>query len=288
MSESVQAVLIDDKIYIGGGFTMYTMDVGIVLMYTLRNSSWTKLPYYRNHFCGMTTVNQQLVLVGGRNVLTKKVSNMLGVWNEESQTWTHPFPTMPKSQCSPSVISYQKWLIVAGGHDDKSLRSNKVELLDTLSGQWYEGSPLPCIPGCSGMSSAISDNMWYLSRGFTSVDDKNNRVFSVCLDKLISQAVTPSATATSPSPWQTLTDTPLTGSTVLALNGALLAVGGYKNSTIFCYQPSSRSWVKVGCLPIKRWQCACVVLPNSGEIFVAGGVAPIGDSKRVDIGAIII
>ena len=69
MSESVQAVLIDDKIYIGGGFTMYTVDVGIVLMYTLRNGSWTKLPYYRNHFCGMTAVNQQLVLVGDNLVL---------------------------------------------------------------------------------------------------------------------------------------------------------------------------------------------------------------------------
>jgi hypothetical protein len=199
---------------------------------------------------------------------------------------------MPTLRCSPSVVSYQKWLIVAGGHDDGGSRSNKVEILDTLSGRWYEGSSLPCVQGCSGMSSAISGNMWYLSRGFFSADDANNQVFSVCLDELVFQALSQSgsATATSsptPSPWQTLTYTPLTHSTVLILNGSLLAVGGHKNSTIFCYQRSSRSWVKVGSLPIKRWQCACVVLLN-GEILVVGGVAPVGDGKRVDIGTIIL
>ena len=64
------------------------------------------------------------------------------------------------------------------------------------------------------MSSAINGNMWYLSRGFISNFQQNLSVFSVCLDELISeaQAVSQSATATprsTPSPWQTLTDTPL-------------------------------------------------------------------------------
>ena len=86
-----------------------------------------------------------------------------------------------------------------------------------------------------------------------------------------------------PSPWQTLTDPPLTLSTVLVLNGALLTVGGEGSSAIHHYQPSSRSWVKVGDLPTEQWECACTVLPN-GEIFVAGGDS---DSKRVDTGAIM-
>ena len=131
-----------------------------------------------------------------------------------------------------------------------------------------------------------SGNMWYLSRGFTSAFQSNKHVFSVCLDELISQAVSQSTGTTSPSTpssWQTLTDAPLTLSTILVLNGALLAVGGDNSSAIHHYEPSHKSWVKVGDLPTVRWYCACTVLPN-GEIFVAGGYDVNG--RRIDIGAI--
>ena len=178
---------------------------------------------------------------------------------------------MSTSRYSPSVASYQKWLIVAGGKIGGGLRSNKVELLDTLSGQWYEGSPLPNV--YSEKSSAINGNVWYLSREYSSLGVPNKRVLSVCLDELISQAVSQSAATTSPStpsPWQTLTDTPLTHSTILVLNGALLTVGGYESSAVHLYKPSSGNWVKVGDLPTRQWECACMILP-SGEIFVAGG-----------------
>ena len=44
---------------------------------------------------------------------TDEVTNVLEVWDEGSQTWTHPFPTMPSARYSPSVISYKiGWLLV--------------------------------------------------------------------------------------------------------------------------------------------------------------------------------
>ena len=119
--------------------------------------------------------------------------------------------------------------------------------------------------------------------------DPNKHVFSVYLDELISQAVSQSAGATlpsTPSPWQTLPDTPLTNSTVLVLNGALLAVGGWRSSAIHLYQPSNSSWVNVGDLPTKQLQCACLVLP-SGQIFVAGGHSGTGETDCVNIATIV-
>ena len=166
-----------------------------------------------------------------------------------------------------SVVSYQRWLVVAGGHNGRGSYQKKVELLDTHSRQWYEGSPLP--DEYSQMSSTINGNMWFLTSGH-SFFQENKCVFSVCLDELISQAVS-SSTGVTTSPWQTLTDTPSTNSTPLILNGALLSVGGYKSSAIYLYQSSSRSWVKVSDSPAKLSRCACIVLP-SGEIFMAGGL----------------
>ena len=281
MIGSTQAVVIGNNVYVGGGYSSAGNRV-TVMVYSLETGSWRTLPPYESLYFGMAAVNNQLVLVGG---ISTSHRNVLGVWDEGSHTWTHPFPVMATARHSPSVISYQKWLVVAGGEDERYSHSKRVELLDTLSGRWYEGSPLPY--GCSGMSSAISGDMWYLLRGYSSQRDNiraSKHAFSVCLDELISQAVPQSAGATSPptpSPWQTLPETPLTHSTVLILNGALLAVGGESSSAIHLYQPISKSWVKVGELPIQRWQCACTVLP-SGEIFVAGGIGDGEISNRVD------
>ena len=281
LTNSIQAVVIDDNVYVGGGYTLSIKNSCTVMVYSLASESWSKLPEHKTRYFGMAAVNNQVVLVGGRSTIT---TGILAMWDEGSQTWTRPYPEMPTPRYAPSVISYQKWLVVAGGNTGRS-HSNKVEILDTLSGQWYEGSPISS--GCSGMSSAINGNMWYLSRGFTSPSVANKHVFCVSLDELISQALSQSAGDTSPpipSPWQTLTDPPLTHSTVLILNGALLTIGGYHDSSaIYHYQPSSRSWIKVGDLPTKRYRCACTVLPN-GEIFVVGGD---GDSERVDTGAIM-
>ena len=262
--ESFQAVMIGDNVYVGGGRNINATNV--VMVYNIHTGTWGKLPRYGSEWFGMAAVNNQLVLVGGSNILSWRVTNVLGVWDEGSQKWTHPFPEMSTPRWYSSVVSYQRWLVVAGGNNGRGSYQKKVELLDTHSRQWYEGSPLP--DECSRMSSTINGNMWFLTSG-SSFHQENKRVFSVCLDELISQVVS-SSTGVTTSPWQTLTDTPSTNSTLLILSGALLSVGGYRSSAIYLYQPSSRSWVKVSDLPAKLSQCACVVLP-SGEIFMAGG-----------------
>ena len=113
------------------------------------------------------------------------------------------------------------------------------------------------------------------------------------MDDLIHQAVFHSTSARSTqctqSPWQTLPDTPMASSTALSLQGALLAVGGQENGhgvkTIHLYQPSTKTWVKAGEMPIERWQYACVVLPN-GEVFVAGN-GDMNQPEQVDIAVVI-
>lgn len=261
-----QAVVIGDNVYIGGGDSYIKSQV--VMVYKLSTKSWGILPPYENKWFGMAAVNDQLVLVGGKTLssLSKRTS-VLGVWNEGSQTWTQPFPELPTPRHSPSVVCYQRWLVVAGGYSDK------VELLDTHSKQWYEGSPLP--KGGSEMSSTINGNMWYISSSVLfELYPVHQQIFSVCLDELIFRAVSTQLAGdtllSAPSPWQTLTAPPVTLSTNLVLNGALLSFGGDGSSAVHLYQPNSGSWVKISDLPTKRSQCTCVLLP-SGEIFVAGG-----------------
>ena len=276
MEAGIQAVVVGNDVYVEGGLGREAT----VMVYSLQTGSWRTLPPCGSEFFGMAVINNQLVLVGGTSMSTDEATNVLSVWDQRSQTWTRPFPVMPTKRDSVMAISYQKWLIVAGGTVGDTY-SDKVELLDTVSRQWYEGSPLP--DRYSEMSSAINGNMWYLSGGFS--QRANKHVLSVCLDELISQAVSQLTTPSRPSPWQTLPESPLTRSTVLVLNGALLTVGGV-NPSIHLYQPSRRNWVKVGDLPTKLKMCACTTLPN-GEIFVAGGTTGISRSRELHIASVV-
>ena len=253
--------------------------------------NWTPIydalsPYTYKYF-SMAVINNQLVLVGGADIQTNKKTNKLGVWNEQSKRWTYPLPQMTTACQSASVATHNnRWLVVIGGYGDGSVLS-RVEILDTTeSRQWYHAASLPQ-PLCAALPVTIG-NMCYLLGGFNTGSVAPKKVFSVCLDDLIPQAVSQPASASAPptpSPWQSLPDTPLIGSTALAFNGALLAVGGgYGSTAIYHYQPDRRRWIKAGELPTKRHACTCTVL-SSGDLYVAGGAGGVA-GQRVDIASV--
>ena len=270
-------VMFKEKVYIGGGEAMEQT----VMVYDPKQNSYDTLLPYTFKWFSMAVVNNQLVLVGGRD---SKSTNKLGVWNEQSNSWTNPLPSMILACHSPIVATHNnRWLVVIGGNDDKWRKLSRVEILDTNeSRQWYRVASLPW-PIAQALPATIGNVCYILggkSKGGVQVE-----VLSVCLDDLISQAVSQPASASgppTPSPWQSLPNTPLTYSTALAFNGALLAVGGgYGSTVIYHYQPSSRRWIKAGELPAGRYGCTCTVLP-SGALYVAGGHG----TERVDIASV--
>jgi hypothetical protein len=310
MIEYPSAAVFEKKIYIGGGEPLESDWEGrIVIVCDFEQKLIYTLPQYTCKQFSMVVINNQLVLVGGVDVRTGKVTNELGVWNinEQSKRWTHPLPPITTACRSPSVATYtlnnRCWLVVIGGlgsagNDvDDSVYLSRVEILDTESRQWYHAASLPQPLICA--LPATIGNMCYLLGGYTESEEDiqchdivhvvpSKKVFSVCLDDIISEAVSQSASASAPptpSPWLPLPDTPLEKSTGLAFNGGLLAVGGTSRSTrtatymwsspIYYYQPTRRSWAKVednGELQLQsRSGCTCAVLP-SGDLFIAGGV----------------
>ena len=278
-----QVVVLKEKVYIGGGNALSNRECQTVIVYDPQKDSYDTLPPYTYKRFSIAVLNNQLVVVGGVDVQTNKPTNQLGVWNEQSISWTHPLPPMTTACKSPSVATHNnKWLVVMGGAGDETSLS-RVEILDTTgSGQWYQAAPLP--QPCHRVSTATIGNMCYLLGGYSAGGSISQKVFSVHLDELISQAVSQPAGASAPAtplPWMTLPDTPLSLSSALTINGAQLAVGGNWGSTaIYHYQPSRRSWISAGKLPVRRFCCCCTVVP-SGEVLVAGGGGYGGD--RVDI-----
>ena len=281
-------VVFKEKVYIGGGLASSNRKKQTVVVYDPKQDFCDSLPPYTYKVFSMAVVNNQLVLVGGRDVQTNKNTAKLGVWNEQSKMWTHPLPPMTTACRSPSVATHNnRWLVVIGGVGDADTALSRVEILDTTESlRWYQAESLP--HPCYQMSSSTIGNMCYLLSAYITKEGASK---SVCLDDLISQAVSQPANASAPptpSLWQSLLDTPLAYSTALAFNGALLAVGGELggSSAIHVYQPSSSSWIKAGELPTKRCTSGCIVLP-SGEVLVAGGGGSDETSQKVEIASIL-
>ena len=112
-----RVVVFKEMVYIGGGNASPDRE-RTVMVYDPKQDSYDTLPPYTFKWFSMAVVNNQLVLVGGKDVQTDKVTNKLGVWNEESKRWTHPLPPMTTACNSPSVVTHNnRWLLVMGGYD---------------------------------------------------------------------------------------------------------------------------------------------------------------------------
>ena len=264
MGTTVQSVVIGDTVYVGGGDAVNYRDLCTVMK--LEQDQWTKLPEYTARCFAMTSLANQLVLVGGWDLRNNKPTNQLAVF--ESGEWTHPYPPMNIARGSSTAVSFNNRIIVAGGRDDK-VRISSVEVLDVASRRWYIAQSLPNPQ--SGLKSTLIENTLYLMVGVDHTGTTET-VYHVDLNELIAKA---HSNLDTPTLWQTLQEAPLMWSAPLSIGRSLLAVAGADDrgnpsSSIHLYQPDTRRWVKVGDLPTARYYCTCSVLP-SGEVIVAGG-----------------
>ena len=289
-----QAVVIGEKVYIGGG-DMSVKEVRgsgervvggstdreekkralcSILEYSMTGEGpqWRTIVAPTAGFA-MAAVDNQLIIAGGV-VPGANVSDKVSVLDSDNKTWTQPFPAMYTVRFIPSAIGYKRWLVVVGGSatlDDKYLL-NVVEVLDTSSKQWYTASPLPS-PTPRPSLAIIQDTLY---TSYVSVEDISftKQIF---IPTLISNAIScaqASPNKLSPTEWQELPDTLTIFPALVSFHGHLLAVGGATrpSSTIAMYLPHIQQWQKVAELPTPRCRCACCCLPATKQLLVFGGM----------------
>ena len=291
----VQSVMIQQKVYIGGendSFNRHKNDHK-VMEYDILSGKWSTLPPYRARDFGMAKINNQLVLVGGLEQYSR--IKLLGTWRAESKEWTHPYPEMPTARSQCSAVTYNQWLVVAGGWSKQIDCLSSVEIMDTINKQWYTGPPTPT--AWTSMKTATVGDTCYFMGGYTSEKGEffatiTNKVYSVSLSALTSQLLNPkSATKGKGQIWKEVSKLQVFLSTPLSINGSLLALGGRKDhevmTAIYLYQPETREWVKVGDLPPQHYQCTSVMISDR-EILVAGGSQNVTGTEleRTDIAVI--
>ena len=254
----------------------------IVMEYDTHSRKWGMLPPYRQRYFAMTVINNQLVLVGGEDKQYRK-SKFLSIWRTDSKKWTHLYPDMPAARSCASAVTYDNWLLVAGGLSGDGTCLSTVEVMNIDTKQWYTGTPTPT--AFTAMKTAIIGDLWYLMGGGDN-GKATDTVYSVSLSALISQV---NSTQRDPQIWKCISGLGLYYSTPLSTSGSLLALGGKimdtleAVTTIHLYQPETKEWVKVGDLPSPRFGCTCTAM-NNGEVLVAGGEErPFTPMKSTDL-----
>ena len=120
-ARGLQVVLLRDKVYIKcEGVTNAELHVASISDL----SRWTKLTSnLPTHSCALTTYHSQLVLVGGKDTTTQRVTNKL-LTSDTGHDWQPSLPPMLTLHCSPSVVNTisPEYLVVASDFE-------KVEIL---------------------------------------------------------------------------------------------------------------------------------------------------------------
>ena len=156
-----QAVVLNNKVYVGGGYTGDDTTSSNIYTYDPTMDTWETLQS-PTRYSALTTYHNKLLLVGGvEDYSTGQTTNQLWVFEEGERTWTQPLPPMPTRRYGASAVSTQDHFIVAGGQNDNCGPLNTVEVFDGQ--QWVTADPLP--KSCSFMNSTSHDGHYYLMGG---------------------------------------------------------------------------------------------------------------------------
>ena len=265
-------MIINGKVYCGGGFTGRDDDYYIVDCYDPSQNNWTTLPPLPVELFRLGQVNGKLVAVGGVKKSDSSTTNEVYTYDERWKKWKQTIPPMPTARCHPGVLSLQSALVVAGG----APYTDAVEIFKADTSQWHTTDPLPT--ACCNISLVAIGNTCYALGGFKSPSHLNQALYA-SVDDLLHNAVpanqtTHSGSSDTQSAWKTLPDTPTYGPAASVLAGHLLTVGGRETSgggaEIYAYSPSTNSWIYISDLPAPRSDAVVAVLSPS-EILVIGG-----------------
>ena len=120
--ESAQAVVMGEKVYVGGGDTGKPDDIFHVFQYITSHDEWSRLPPHTVCWFAMAQFTGKLITVGGV-IPDSGATGKIYHFKEESQEWVEFLKPMTTARYFLSVATTQSAIIASGG--DIGLRNGK-------------------------------------------------------------------------------------------------------------------------------------------------------------------
>ena len=257
------AVWLNGLVYVGGGIDSAWMSSHTINCYDPVNNSWSSP--INTPYCdfAMTTLNNKLLIAGGKDKSYKMTNQILTMDAGQLKNYTK----MITARSAATATGHQGMLIITGGRDDKGKALSSTELFNSSNGQWYISNDLP--QPHFWLRSVIVDNILYLLGGYNKDNKISPAVFTAPLDTLSRHQLK----------WNTLQDTPWCHSAPVSVYGThLLIVGGVKmigdtftrTSDVYKLNKVNHRWEAIGHIPSARIASAAVSTADNRVIVIGG------------------
>lgn len=265
-----QAVLLNGKVYVGGGVTAHDQAPSKLYHYNLADDIpvWSQMDTSVCRF-SLAQYLHQLVLVGGigKNGLP---TNKLWTMFEHGECY-EGIPPMYTKRYAASSVGYKKYLLVVGGDESVLTYSSAIEVYDGHTHTWMFAQPLAFLYNrFQGMKSVVIDCNWYLIGG----EGQGEIGFWASLDSVIDSCDDQSYPKRE-RVWKNLPQLPYFNSSPAVVGGKLFAIGGYGDyvpmSDIYSYFMDKEEWKLEGTIQQHAIADACTVVLPTEEVMVIGG-----------------
>ena len=272
------AAYLNDKIFVHSRGWRYHQ---FLFVFNVVSRTWIKVPFH--DWCVIrgltlaTTPNQVHTLGGSLKRKDEEEEYSKVVFSlDNDMKWSNTLPPLNIGRVWATATSFEDMIVVAGGEGESGLLSS-VEVLDNsqLSSTWWEICDLPVKSWV--MQCTVTDSELFIGCGY----DTANTVYTAKLSA-VKESLIPSDPESSISPesfWQSLPETPLKWSGLVAVNNCLIAMGGRARNGLLCssvdlYDCYKKTWTKVSDIRKSRESPAAVVctFENKKELFVLCGL----------------
>ena len=264
------------KIYVAGGDGPIEDTKNQLYVYNINTDQWGQLPPSGHYYGIPHIIGGRLAIIGGRLSATKKRTNKVSTFDEDSQTWTSYYPDLLSVRSRPGVVSHLEHVIVAGGgrrkaeDDDTPVVQDDIEVLNWIeNSHWRKVSIKLPVPMYSFIPTISNDHLL---------------IGSHCPSKTCKQFYNiPVANITAPNhngdthtkwtklitPAQLYTKPVPNTSPPVVVGGEDLA-GTTPTADIKMYDNSNKSWKKIGSLSSARSRVAVAAVYNNAIVVIGG------------------
>ena len=267
----------DKKVYIVADDSSVKDAYHQVYVYDINTDQWGQFPPSGHYYGIPHIIGRKLVIIGGRLSATKKRTNKVSTFDEDSQTWTSYFPDLLSVRSRPGVVSHLEHVIVAGGRLDDNLDHDDMEVLNWTQNSHWRRVAIKLPMRMCGFTTIVSDDHMLIV-GYSSV--------GMTRDKSAYKLEIPVANITASCDQQYNSDTTIKWTTLAAADhwytalvpsssppvvvGGEDTTGTTPTADIKMYDNSTMSWKKIGSLSSARSHVAVAAINNNALIIIGG------------------
>ena len=280
------AVLIGRNVYLagglapeGGGAAPEVRKDQIAQIYNIDTGKWSTLPPAPQYWSEAIAINNNLVLIGGVESSTGKITNMVSTWLVEEEKWTQTIPPMSTRRFRPGVLRLKNYLFVFGGQGEDDMTAlDTFEVLNIEENQWSSGCGLLPQP-LDGLKLGVFGDAVILTSAWTSTTTPTTKSWKIPVH-VLEDSVTNSSS--QPIQWTPIANTPYYQSSLLTNSKQPVLVGGESGQptkAIHVYTPDD--WEVVGQLSEPRIKSAVVTISDNSFLVFGGTTDPLNSLQSL-------